>query len=75
LPSRSGVIELKRVMLPPGRDKLETMPLPTGSPTATMTKGTNVVAFFTASAAGVPAVTMTSTFVAKRSRTRAGSRW
>ena len=40
------------------------MPVPTGSPTAAMTTGTVNVAFLTASAAGVPAVTITSTFAA-----------
>ena len=73
LPSRSGAIELNPVRLPPGRARLGTRPVPTGSPTATMTSGTTVVAFFTASDAGVPAVTITSTLSAIRSRTSPGN--
>ena len=61
-------------MLPPGRAKLGTNPVPTGSPTATMTSGTVEVAFLTASEAGVPAVTITSTLAAISSATSAGKR-
>jgi hypothetical protein len=39
-----------------------------------MTQGIEVVAFFTASAAGVPAVTITSTFAAISSAMRTGKR-
>jgi hypothetical protein len=39
-----------------------------------MTKGIDVVAFLTASVAGVPAVTITSTFEAISSAIRAGKR-
>ena len=74
LPSRSGAIELSPVMFPPGRARLGTIPVPTGSPTATMTRGTVDVAFLTASAAGVPAVTITSTFAASNSAMSAGKR-
>jgi hypothetical protein len=51
-----------------------TMPVPTGSPTASMTRGTEVVAFLTARVAGVPAVTITATFRASSSPMRAGKR-
>ena len=44
------------VTLPPGRARLATRPVPTGSPTATMTSGMGVVPRWTARAAGVPAV-------------------
>ena len=69
LPSRSGAIELNPLRLPPGRARLGTSPLPAGSPTAIMTTGTNVVTFLTAREAGVPAVTITSTFAARSSAT------
>src|SRR5205085_2568889 len=71
---RSRAIELKPVMLPPGRAKLGTTPLPTGSPTATITNGTDMVARLTARAAGVPAVTITSTFAVRSSVTSLGNR-
>src|SRR5262245_48305985 len=57
-PSISTEIEVNPVMLPPGRARLATRPVATGSPTATMTRGTVLVAFLTASEAGVPAVTI-----------------
>ena len=41
-------------MFPPGRARLATIPSPTGSATATMTRGIDVVAFFTARVAGRP---------------------
>jgi hypothetical protein len=46
-------------MLPPGRARLATRPLPTGLPTPTITMGTVVVASLVARAAGSPCVTMT----------------
>ena len=49
------------------------MPVSTGSP-AIITSGTTEVAFFTARLAGVPAVTITSTFAASSSVTSAGKR-
>src|SRR3954468_23152303 len=49
-------------MFPPGRARLATRPVATGSPTATIASGIDVAAFLTASEAGVPAVTITSTF-------------
>jgi hypothetical protein len=52
---------LTPVMFPPGRARLATSPLPTGSATNVMTMGTVVVAYFAARAAGVLDVTMMST--------------
>jgi hypothetical protein len=43
-------------MFPPGLAKLPTSPAPTGSPTDAMTTEIVVVAFLTASVAGVPDV-------------------
>ena len=60
-------------MLPPGRARLGTSPVATGSEMAPMTIGIVVVAFLAASDAGVPAVTMTSTFMATSSATRVGN--
>jgi hypothetical protein len=73
-PSISGEIEVTPVMFPPGRAKLATRPVATGSPTAIMTSGIDVVAFLTASEAGVSAVTITSTFEATSSAMSAGKR-
>ena len=73
-PSISTEIEVNPVMLPPGRARLATRPVATGSPTATMTRGIVVVAFLTASEAGVPAVTIVSTFSAISSAMSAGKR-
>jgi hypothetical protein len=53
------------VMLPPGRGRLATNPLPTGSPTWAMTMGIVWVARLSATTAGLPWATMTSS----RSRT------
>src|SRR2546423_1865351 len=53
---------LSPVMFAPGRARLATTPWPTGSPTPVMTTGIVAVAFFAASAAGVPRVTIRSTF-------------
>jgi hypothetical protein len=75
LSSRSGAIELSPVMFAPGCATLGTMPVPTGLPTAIMTRGTVDVAFLTANIAGVPAVTITSTDTASNSPTSAGNRW
>src|SRR3990170_1822280 len=69
-----GEIEVNPVMFPPGRLRDATIPVPTGSPTATMTRGTDVVAFLTAWVPGVPAVTITSTFRAISSAMRVGRR-
>src|SRR6516164_2474855 len=61
LPARSVDWSDRPVMLPPGRDRLATKPLPTGSFATANTIGMTDVACFTASSA-VPDVTMTSTF-------------
>src|SRR6266498_2669462 len=74
LPSSSSPIDVNPVIFPAGRARLGTRPDATGSPTATITRGTVVVAFLTAWEAGVPAVTITSTFWASSSPTRLGSR-
>src|SRR5712691_2020429 len=72
--SISVEIAVSPVMFPPGWLSDGTMPAPTGSPTAVMTTGTEVVAFLTARVAGVPAVTITATFRASSSPMRAGKR-
>jgi hypothetical protein len=61
------------VMFPPGRARLATSPLPTGSATNVMTMGMMVVASLAAWAAGVDEVTMTSTLSRTRSAAKAGS--
>ncbi len=71
-PSSSGAIELNPVIFPPGRARLATMPATTGSPTAIMTMGTEVVAFLTARVAVIPEMHIRSTECA--SITRTGSR-
>jgi hypothetical protein len=50
------------VTLPPGRPRLATKPVPTGSPAAAKTIGITDVACFTAMTDAVAAVTITSTF-------------
>src|SRR5262249_55030481 len=61
LPARSVDWSDRPVMLPPGRDRLATKPLPTGSFATANTIGMTDVACFAARSA-VPDVTMTSTF-------------
>jgi hypothetical protein len=73
-PSRSGASEVSPVALPPGRARLAASPVPIGSPTATITRGMDGALLPTASAAGVPAVTITSTFDAANSAIRDGRR-
>src|SRR6516225_10549455 len=64
----SVVMLVKPVMLPPGRARLATRPIPTGSPALMKTIGIVEVALFAASAGGVlPVVTITSTLWATRS--------
>src|SRR5687767_1707578 len=60
LPLTSFETLLTPVTLPPGRERLATNPLPTGSPTETTTIGIVRVARFTANAAGVVHATRTS---------------
>jgi hypothetical protein len=71
---RSVVISLMPVRLPPGRAKLATKPVPTGSPTPVKTIGIVEVALFAACAAGVPPATITSTLRPTRSAAIAGNR-
>ena len=62
------------VMLPPGRDRLLTKPVATGSPPASVdTIGMVVVAFLAAMAAGKLKVRITSTLLATRSLASCGS--
>ena len=49
------------VTFPPGRERLATRPVPTGSPATGKTIGMTEVACFAASAASVPTAKMTST--------------
>jgi hypothetical protein len=51
----------KPVMLPPGRARLATRPVPTGSPITAGTIGMTEVACCAAATSAVPCVTMTST--------------
>ena len=62
------------VTLPPGRPRLATAPLPTGSETSVNTMGMMEVAAFAASVPGVALVTITSTFSATSSAASAGMR-
>ena len=57
----SGAMLDSPVILPPGRARLATRPVPTGSPTDTMTIGIDAVASFAASAQGVKIAAITST--------------
>ena len=54
LPARSADWFDKPVTLPPGRARLATKPVPTGSPAAAKTIGMTDVACFTARTAAVP---------------------
>ena len=62
------------VVFPPGRARLSTTPLSAGLPTMAMTMGIVGVARWAARAAGVPWVTMTSTFRRTSSAASAGRR-
>jgi len=61
LPAVSGAWPDKPVILPPGRGRLATMPLPTGSPAVANTIGITDVACFAAMVGGVLCVRITST--------------
>ena len=63
LPPRSGAIRLMPVTLPPGRARLATSPLPSGSPEAAITIGMVEVARLAARGPSVPRPTMTSTLM------------
>src|SRR6516162_5250552 len=71
LPASSSDRTDMPVTLPPGRARLATMPLATGSPTLAKTIGMSDVACFAARTCGVPEVTMTSTL----SRTNSAAIW
>ncbi len=60
LVTRSKLKSDNPVTFPPGRARLATRPVPTGSPAFPMTTGMVLVALFAARAAGVPSVTSTS---------------
>ena len=62
LPMTSAAPPARPVILPPGRARLATRPLATGSPTCPITIGISLVACFAAKAAGVWNTTMISTF-------------
>jgi hypothetical protein len=61
-------------MFPPGRARLATRPLPTGSPALAKTIGIVVVACLAASGARVPAATITSTLRRTNSAASSGRR-
>ena len=61
------------VTLPPGRARLATRPLPTGSPAPGVTIGTLAVAFFAARAAGVPDARIASGLASSSSAARRGN--
>src|SRR5229473_697452 len=64
----SALRKLKPVRLPPGLARLATRPIRTASPTGEKTIGIDEVAFFAASAGGVPPLaTITSTLRLTRS--------
>jgi len=69
-----GTKVAKPVTFPPGRERLCTRPIPTGSATATNTIGMVAVADFRAEAACGPAATNTSGLRAIRSATEVASR-
>ncbi len=71
--SNSRVKEANPVTFPPGRAKLATSPVPTGSVTCTMTIGTVLVARFATRAAGKPTATITSTLRPTNSAASSGS--
>ena len=74
LPLKSGVICDKPVTFPPGRARLVTSPVATGSPAATITTGMSAATFLAACVSAVTVVTMISTFCRTRSSARSGSR-
>ena len=71
---RSGAKLEKPVTLPPGRARLATRPSATASPTATITMGIVVVAFFAAVAGPVPKTTIRSTLRRTKSAASSGPR-
>jgi hypothetical protein len=69
---RSGATLLLPVTFPPGRARLATNPMPTGSETSTMTMGMVDVARRAAMTGGVAHATMTSTLLRRSSVTTPG---
>src|ERR1700736_1510376 len=61
LPDSSAVMPAIPVTFPPGRGRLATRPMPTGSPVSAMTIGISRVACFAARVVGVNQVTIIST--------------
>src|SRR5262249_28830221 len=74
LPARSGELLVNPVTLPPGRARLSTNPVPTGSPAAAMTIGVAVVTFLAGRVSVAPLVTMISTSRWTNSAARSGRR-
>src|SRR5258708_23403787 len=74
LPARSVCCTDKPVTLPPGRARLATMPVPSGSAAAVKTIGMTDVACFVASTIGFAYVTMTSTFSRTNSAANSAAR-
>src|SRR5213595_2696236 len=75
LPKISGPgVKVVPVMFPPGRLRLATSPISTGSLGKIMTMGMLLVAFFAASAADPAGATITSTLRRTNSAARSGSR-
>ena len=74
LAPRGEAMNVIPVTFPPGRARLATSPVPTGSPSGIMTIGTVRVAFFAAWAAGVVVTTMMSAFSRKQSAASEGNR-
>src|SRR6266446_5003584 len=72
LPDQVGAINEVPVTFPPGRARLGTSPIPTGSKTSDMTIGIVLVACWAAWVAAPLCATMTSTFNRTRSAARAG---
>ena len=73
-PVSSGFIWDSPVILPPGRAKLATIPVATGSPAAAITIGIPLAAFFAARVSLVTAVTIMSTLSRTRSAMSPGRR-
>src|SRR6266700_3434528 len=74
LPASSAVAEAIPVTFPPGRGRLATSPVPTGSPVSAMTIGISSVACFAARAVGVNHVTIISILRRTSSAANSGSR-
>ena len=74
LPPNSGGWMFLPVMFPPGRARLATSPLPTGSDAAIITTGMELVACLTARISAMKAGRMTATLNRTRSAARSGRR-